>query len=169
MFVRTHDNVARDIGSRCSAHHVIHVSCACVFDLSSTLSLHSSLVSPIFYFILLIFHLIFYVHRFEEKSLVRCDFSSSLFKVIAESLWMVFDQKPNAVQSSAKWWQSTWAVAIPKRPRQPHKMKHMWSWHNRGCVWDKVATEWVGITVEIKKRCVTFAECEPVDHTQNKN
>ena len=36
-----------------SARHTIHVSCACVFDLSSTHSLHSSFVSPIFYFILL--------------------------------------------------------------------------------------------------------------------
>ena len=42
-----------------------------VFDLSSTLSLHSSFVSPIFYFILLIFHFIFYVGRFGARSLVR--------------------------------------------------------------------------------------------------
>ena len=40
-----------------SARHTIHVSCACVFDLSSTLSSHSSFVSPIFCFILLIFSL----------------------------------------------------------------------------------------------------------------
>ena len=49
-----------------SARHTIHVSCACVFDLSSTLSSHSSFVSSIFYFILLIFHFIFYVDRFGE-------------------------------------------------------------------------------------------------------
>ena len=35
-----------------------------VLDLSSTLSSHSSFVSPIFYFILLIFHFFFYVDRF---------------------------------------------------------------------------------------------------------
>ena len=38
-----------------SARHTIHVSCACVFDRSSTLSSHSSFVSPIFFFILLNF------------------------------------------------------------------------------------------------------------------
>ena len=43
-----------------SARHTIHVSCACVFDLSSTLSSHSSFVSPIF-------HFIFYVDRFGAK------------------------------------------------------------------------------------------------------
>ena len=53
------------------ARHPIHVSCACVFDLSSTLSSHSSLVSPIFYFIFLIFYFIFYVGRFGEKFPVR--------------------------------------------------------------------------------------------------
>ena len=54
-----------------SARHTIHVSCACVFDLSSTLSSHSSFVSPIFYFILLIFHFSFFVRRFGAKPL--CD------------------------------------------------------------------------------------------------
>ena len=55
------DSVARDIGSKCIARHPIHVSCACVSDLSSTL--HSALltVSPIFYFILLIFYFLFHV------------------------------------------------------------------------------------------------------------
>ena len=51
-----------------SARHTIHVSCACVFDLSSTLSSHSSFVSPIFYFILLIFNFIFCVDRFGAKT-----------------------------------------------------------------------------------------------------
>ena len=37
--------------------------------ISSTLSLHSSFVPPIFYFILLIFHFIFYVDRFGAKPL----------------------------------------------------------------------------------------------------
>ena len=54
-----------------SARHTIHVSCACVFDLSSTLSSHSSFVSPIFYFILLIFHFTFCVDRFGAKPPVR--------------------------------------------------------------------------------------------------
>ena len=54
-----------------SARHTIHVSCACVFGPSSTLSSHSSFVSPIFYFILLIFHFIFYVGRFGAKPPLR--------------------------------------------------------------------------------------------------
>ena len=54
-----------------SARRTIHVSCACVFDVSSTLSSHSSFVSPIFCFILLIFHFIFYVDRFGVKRPVR--------------------------------------------------------------------------------------------------
>ena len=58
-----------------SARHTIHVSCACVFDLSSTLSSHSAFVSPIFHFILLIFHLIFFVDRFGAKPLVRTHLS----------------------------------------------------------------------------------------------
>ena len=44
----------------------------------------------------------------------------------------------------------------------------MWRWHNRGCVWDKVATEWVRDeewiskrvrcqTLEEKRKFVTFA------------
>ena len=47
------NDVSHDITSSVCARHLIHVSCACVFDLSSTLSSHSSFVSPIFYFILL--------------------------------------------------------------------------------------------------------------------
>ena len=64
------NDVSHDIGSSVSARHTIFVSCACVFDLSSTLSSHSSFVSPIFFFILLIFHFIFYVDRFGVKHLV---------------------------------------------------------------------------------------------------
>ena len=54
-----------------SARHTIHVSCACVSDLSSTLHYALSKVSPIFYFILLIFHFIFHVGRFGVKPPVR--------------------------------------------------------------------------------------------------
>ena len=39
-----------------SARQTIHVSCACVFDFSSTLHFAVFTVSPIFYFIFLIFH-----------------------------------------------------------------------------------------------------------------
>ena len=51
-----------------SARHTIHVSCACVFDLSSTLSSHSSLVSLIFFFILLIFYFLFHVNLADPRS-----------------------------------------------------------------------------------------------------
>ena len=42
-------------GSSVCARHLIHVSCACVCDLSSALSSQSSFLSPIFHFILLNF------------------------------------------------------------------------------------------------------------------
>ena len=71
VFARMFHNVARDIGSRCGARHVIHVSCACVSALSSTLYFAFFTVSLIFYFILLIFHNIFYVGRIGENSPVR--------------------------------------------------------------------------------------------------
>ena len=29
-------------------------------------------------------------------------------------------------------------------PKNHTRWKHMWGWHNRGCVWDKVAAEWAG-------------------------
>ena len=53
------------------ARHLIHVSCACVSGLSSTLHFALFTVSLIFYFILLIFHVIFYVGRFGVKPPVR--------------------------------------------------------------------------------------------------
>ena len=46
-----HTTLAQGVGAR----RLIHVSCACDSDLSSTLSSHSSFVSPIFHFILLNF------------------------------------------------------------------------------------------------------------------
>ena len=54
-----------------SARHAIHVSCACLSDLSSTLHFALFTVSLIFYFILLVFHFIIYVGRFGEKHPVR--------------------------------------------------------------------------------------------------
>ena len=51
--------------------HVIHVSCACVSDLSSTLNFALFTFSLIFYFILLIFIFTFNVGRFGAKPPVR--------------------------------------------------------------------------------------------------
>ena len=65
------NSVARDIGLKFNARHVIHVSCASVCDLSSTLHFALFTVSLIFYFILLILHLFFYVGRFGAKPFVR--------------------------------------------------------------------------------------------------
>ena len=67
LMIMSHTTLAQGV----SARHTIHVSCACVFDLSSTFSSHSSVVSPIFYLILLIFHFIFNVDRFGAKLFVR--------------------------------------------------------------------------------------------------
>ena len=47
--IMSHTTLAQGV----SARHTIHVSCACLSDISSTLSSHSSFVSPIFYLILL--------------------------------------------------------------------------------------------------------------------
>ena len=43
------NDVSHDIGSSVSAHHTIHVSCACVFDLSTHLLLHPPDLSLHFY------------------------------------------------------------------------------------------------------------------------
>ena len=29
-------------------------------------------------------------------------------------------------------------------PSNHTRWKHQWRWHNRGCVWDKIASEWAG-------------------------
>ena len=54
-----------------SARHTIHVSCACVSDLSSILHFALFTVSLIFLFMLLISIFIFHVGWFGEKYLVR--------------------------------------------------------------------------------------------------
>ena len=51
VFARTYGNLLHDISWKVCARHLIHVSCVCVFTLSSTFSPHSSFVSPIFHFI----------------------------------------------------------------------------------------------------------------------
>ena len=55
------------------------------------------------------------------------------------------------------------------------RRKHKWRWHTRGCVWDKLATEWAGDedwtskrtkcqAPEDKKRFVAFA-LKSVNHS----
>ena len=43
-----------------------------------------------------------------------------------------------------KWWQSTRAAEMKNDPYNHTRWKHMRGWHNRGCVWDEVATKWAG-------------------------
>ena len=61
--IMSHTTLAQGV----SARHTIHVSCACVSDLSSTLHFALFTVSPVFLFILLISFFFFHVGRFGEK------------------------------------------------------------------------------------------------------
>ena len=57
----------------------------------------------------------------------------------------------------------------------------MWGWHNRGCVWDKVATCWAGKeecaskrrkcqTIEDKRDFIAFAlRSQTFDNAQDQN
>ena len=80
-----------------------------------------------------------------------------LSDVIAECMWRamgwVCDQGPNAVINtlkqvftwrSTKWWHPTRAVEVKNDPYNHTRFPHMWGWHNRGRVWDTVATGWAG-------------------------
>ena len=111
-----------------------------------------------------------------------------LSEVIAESTWRamgwVCDERPNAVINTLKhvfgwgstdWWKSTQASEMKDDPYNHTRWKHKWRWHNRGCVWGKLATEWAGKDdwmnkrsscpeLEDKKRFVTFA-FDSVEHS----
>ena len=48
-------------------------------------------------------------------------------------------------------------VADHKRLDNHARWKHLWRWHDRGCVWDKVATEWARNDCASKReRCQTL-------------
>ena len=77
---------------------------------------------------------------------------------------------------STRWWQSTQATGMKNDPYNHTRWKHMWGWHNRGCVWDEVATEWAGNEDWICKhwrqeniRYLCVVECQTFDDTQDKN
>ena len=99
----THNNVARDIGSSVSVRHLIHVSCACVSDLSSTLHFALFTVSLILYFILLIFHFIFYVGRFGDK--IPC----ALPRMRSLTLWSTTPLSQFLVRSG---WSKCWKAPL---------------------------------------------------------
>ena len=81
-----------------------------------------------------------------------------LYEVIAESMWRamgwVCDDRLNAV---TKWWQSTQASGMKEDPCNHTRWKHKWWWHNRGCVWNKRATDWVGEEDWMSKRKILSA------------
>ena len=131
--------------------------------------------------------------RFKKKDEMWANLCTRTSR-IAESMWRamvwVCDQRPNTVIDtlkhvfkwrSTKWWQSTKAIEMKKDPYNFTRWKHMWSWHNRGCVWDTVATNWAcdedwackresARQLKIRK-IVTFAlrSVKTFDNTQDKN
>ena len=93
-----------------------------------------------------------------------------LSEVIAESVWRGkgcdCDERPNAVINplkqvlrwrSTKWWQSAQASGMKSDPYNHTRWKHECGWHNRGCVWDKLATEWAGKEDWTGKRVICHA------------
>ena len=58
---------------------------------------------------------------------------------------------------STRWWQSTQAKGTKDDPCNHTRWKHRWAWHNRGCVWDKIATDWACKTDWMSERKKNFA------------
>ena len=90
---------------------------------------------------------------------------SFLYDIIAESMWRamgwVCAQRPNAVVASLKqvfrwrstqWWHTTQTEGMRDEPLNHTRWKHNCKWHNRGNVWDKIATDWAGEDDWISKR-----------------
>ena len=82
---------------------------------------------------------------------------SFLYEKIAEGMWRamgsVCDEKTNALMDSLKkvykwrcttWWQSLHKRMMKEDHENRTRWKHKWEWHNRGNVWDKLATCWTG-------------------------
>ena len=53
---------------------------------------------------------------------------------------------------STAWWQNTKTMNMKVDPKNHTIWKHKWSSHNRGCVWDKIASEWSGKEERCNKR-----------------
>ena len=45
---------------------------------------------------------------------------------------------------STRWWHSLQTEMMERDFEHHARWKHNWGWHNRGDVWDKIATEWAG-------------------------
>ena len=120
--------------------------------------------------------------RVAKKMWIKMKFQF-LSEVIAESMWRavgwVCDERPNAVINTLKqvfrwrsttWWQSIQASVMKSDPHNHTRWKHKCGWHNRGCVWDKLATESAGkedwmiikravcCALEGEKRFVNFSQ-----------
>ena len=81
-----------------------------------------------------------------------------LYEVIAERMWRamgwVCDGRSNAVIDTLKKrsidgeardrWHSLQTEMMERDPENHTRWKHKWGWHNRGNVWDKIATDWAG-------------------------
>ena len=74
-----------------------------------------------------------------------------LCEKIAESMWRamgwVCDEKSNVVIFFLKkvggWWHSSQTM-MKEAPENRTRWEHKWGWHNRGNVWDKMASRWAG-------------------------
>ena len=91
------------------------------------------------------------------------DFETDGRETIDESIWraMGCDQRPNAVivsleqvvrWRSSQWWHAAHTEVMRDDPTNQTRWKHKWKWHNRGNVWDKIATGWAGEDDWISKR-----------------
>ena len=95
-----------------------------------------------------------------------------LSEMIAGNMWSAMgwtcDSNPNAVDVEVRRWPNTKARNMTVDPTNHTRWKHKWWWHNRGCVWDKIASERAGQEEWSNKRrrcqnsvdkraCVTFA------------
>ena len=75
----------------------------------------------------------------------------------------ICDQLPNAVMQSLNhvfvwrstvWWKNTKALNRMVDRDTHTRWKHKWSWHNRGCVWHKIANGRERKTGEIRDKGV---------------
>ena len=43
---------------------------------------------------------------------------------------------------STRWWHSLKTEMMERDPENHTRWTHKWTWHNRGNVWDNIATDW---------------------------
>ena len=57
---------------------------------------------------------------------------------------------------STVWWRNTTAMNMRVDPGNVTRWKPKWGWHNRGCVWGNMASEWSGE----EERCSQRRRCQ---------